>query len=284
MRGALFLLIALVAVSCNETAPEEPIVAQVGDHYMTLSELSAAIPDDLVAEDSTEMAANIIQTWMTRELMYEKARYNLPGEEADIEGQVEKYRKELFIFAYEKENIRQKLDTVITEEEISTFYDENQDIFQLNDYILKVRYTKLAPNSPDLDDVEEWMRSGKHDDLINLSDYCHRYALKCFYDSNWVYLNELLRELPIEVINKESFLRTGNFVRFNDPEHLYLLYIHDLQSKNTLSPLDLERGRIRNLILNKRKIELLNTIRKSLYRDAIRSGKANVYESPQIPK
>lgn len=271
-------------VSCKDKAAQELIVAQVGDRVMTETELRDALPDDLSVEDSAEMATNVIQSWMTRELMYERALYNLPDVEVEIESQVEKYRKELYIFAYEKENIRQKLDTVITEAEMLSFYDENQGIFQLNDYILKVRYTKLAPNSPDLDKVEDWMRSGKRGDLYSLSDYCHKYALKCFYDSNWVYLNELLRELPMEVINKESFLQEGNFVRFNDREHLYLLYIEELQSKNTLSPLELERGRIRNLILNKRKIELLNTIRKRLYRDAISSGKAKIYENPQVPE
>jgi len=259
-------------------------VARVGDHYYTFQELTASIPNDLRAEDSAELATNLIQNWMTRELMFDKAQFNLGEELADIEDRVEKYRKELFIFAYEKEVVRQKLDTAITNEEVAQFYDENQDIFQLNDYILKVRYTKLLPNSPDLDKVEEWMKSKKQEALDNLSDYCHKYAVKCFYDSNWVYFNELLRELPIEVYNKAYFLRTGNFVRFNDADHLYLLYIQDLQSKNTLSPLELERGRIKNLILNKRKMELINAVRRSLYKDALSDGKAEVYDKPQIPQ
>lgn len=277
------MLTSLFVLSCGRTRPEERIVARVGEHYYTFKELTASIPDDLNEEDSIEMAANLIQNWMTRELMYDKAQFNLGDELADIEDRVEKYRKELFIFAYEKEIVRQKLDTVITEEEIAQFYDENQDIFQLNDYILKVRYTKLLPNSPDLNKVEEWMKSGKHQDLADMSDYCHKYAVKCFYDSNWVYLNELLQELPIEVYNKAHLLRTGNFVQFNDADHLYFLYIQDLQSKNTLSPIELERERIRNLLLNKRKMELINAIRRSLYKDAISSGNAEIYEKPKMP-
>jgi hypothetical protein len=133
--------------------------------------------------------------------------------------------------------------------------------------------------------VEKWMQRSADDEAQEkLQDYCHKYAVKCFYDSNWVYLNDLLRELPIEVYNKESFLRSGKQVRFTDNEHLYILTILALQSKNTLSPLNLERTRIRNLILNKRKIELLNTIRKRIYRDAISSGKAELYAKPQLPQ
>jgi len=231
------------------------------------------------------MANTIIQSWMNRELLFDKSQYNLLEEQLTIEEQVSLYRKELYIFAYEKELLNQKLDTMVSEQAIEQFYQENPDIFQLNDYILKVRYIKVKPNSPDLEKVEKWMeRSADDEAQEKLQDYCHKYAVKCFYDSNWVFLNDLLRELPIEVYNKESFLRSGKQVRFSDNEHLYILTILDLQSKNTLSPLNLERIRIRNLILNKRKIELLNTIRKRIYRDAISSGKAELYAKPQLPQ
>lgn len=282
----LFLVFAAscVMLSCTKKVVEEQIVARIGETHFTFVELKNAIPDDLSTEDSAEFAYNLIQNWMTRELMYDKARYNLLQEQTEIENQIERYRKDLFIYEYEKELVRQKLDTIVKDDEIEKFYNENQDIFQLNDYILKVRYIKLLPNSPDLKKLEDWMIGQKEGSMSKLEDYCHRYAVKCFYDSNWVYFNELLRELPIEVYNKESFLRTGKFVKFDDADHNYMLYIVDLQSKNTLSPLELERDRIVNLILNKRKIELLNTIRRSLYRDAAASGKAEIYDKPQIPK
>lgn len=257
-------------------------MVQIGEKYLTLSELRESIPDDLTAEDSTELASTQIQSWINNELMYDKARYNLDQEVSNIELRVDKYRKELFIFAYEKEMVNQKLDTNISESEIKEFYNENQQIFLLNDYILKVRYVKLKQNSPDIEEVEQWLQSNELEAQQKLDEYCLKYAVQQYTDSSWVYLNELLRELPIEVYNKESFLRSGNFVRFTDLEHLYLLHILELQSKNTLSPLDLESGRIKNLILNKRKIELLTSIRGQLYRDGMSSGKVKIYKKPQL--
>jgi hypothetical protein len=275
------LLLALFG--CQESSIKDPVIAKVGDNYLTYAELMASIPNDLTAEDSTELATNLIQTWINRELMYNQAQFNLQGVEMDIEDRVEQYRKELYIFAYEKEQVGQKLDTVITEKEIVRFYDENQDIFQLNDYILKVRYVKLMLNSPNLEKVEEWVQSEDEEDLNDLTEYCHKYAVKYYNDTNWVFFNELLRELPIEVYNKESFLRSDNIVQFTDPEHVYLLSIRDLQSKNTLSPLDLEKERIKSLILNKRKLELLSKIRRKLYTDAVARGNVTIYEKPQLP-
>jgi hypothetical protein len=268
--------------ACSNNTEQELIIARAGKNVLKFSELKASIPNDLTTEDSIELASNLIQTWVNRELMYEKARFNLDGVEQDIESRVENYRKELYIFAFEKEQVGQKLDTNFTEKEILSFYDENQDIFQLNDYILKVRYVKLKLNSPNVEKVEEWIQSEDQEDIDKLTEYCHKYAIKFFNDTNWVYFNELLRELPIEVYNKESFLRSDNLVNFTDPEYLYILSIRDLQSKNTLSPIDLERSRIKSLILNKRKLELLGSIRRKLYQDAQSKGNVIIYDKPQL--
>lgn len=263
---------------------EEPVVAKVGERYFTKSELMAAIPNDLNPEDSAEMAGNLIQNWINRELMFEKAQFNLEGVEEEINQRVDKYKKELFIFAYEKEQVIQKLDTNISNDEIFEFYNENQDMFQLNDYILKIRYVKLKSNSPGQDKVEQLIQSDSDEDLEELTEYCHKYAVKYYNDTNWVFFNELLIELPIDVYNKDAFLRSDNVVTFEDDEHIYYLSIRDLQSKNTLSPLNLERARIKSLILNKRKIELLSSIRTRLYKDALAQGKVIRYDKPQLPE
>lgn len=278
-----FCLLLFFSEACEQGGSSELVVAQVGDRFYTQTELNASIPDDLSVEDSTELATNLIHNWLMGELMFEKAALNLKEEQLDIELQVENYRKDLFIFAYEKELVNQKLDTSISEDAIRAFYIENSDMFQLNDYILKVKYVKLRPGPPDLDNVKDWMRSEEAEAKEKLMDYCQTYAVRCFTDTQWVYFNELLRELPIEVYNKEGFLRSGNLVDFRDGDHLYLLLIKDIQSKSTLSPLELERKRIQNLILNKRKIELLNTIRRRIYRDAVSNGNAKTYDAPQIP-
>lgn len=274
----------MFATSCSEPEEEVILLAKVGESVFTLDDLRASMPVGLSSDDSIEQAASIVQAWMNQRLMYDKARFNLDEAQLNIDRQVEKYRQELFIFEYEKEIIRQKLDTLVTQEEVSTFYNENQGIFQLNDYILKVRYAKLLPNTPDLDKVSEWLQSNDSISLQKLQDYCYSYAASCFMDTNWVYFNDLIRELPLEVYNKSSFLRKGKFIKFSDTEHLYFLYVITTQSKNTLSPLELEADRIRSLILNKRKVELLGKIRRSIYRDAVRSGKAIIYDEPKKTK
>lgn len=276
------LLLALAACQ-TETTEKREVVARVGSHYLSYDEVMAAIPDALDVTDSAEIASNYIHAWVTRQLMFDKALFNLNSEQSHIEKQVETYRQELFIFEYEKAQLKQKLDTVVTDEEVARFYDENQDIFYLNDYIMKVRYVKVLPESPDQKKLEKAMLGVDERDVDFLVEYCHKYAITCFSDTGWVYFNELLTQLPIEVVNKESFLRSKKLVKFSTDEHLYLLYIAELKSKNTLSPLDLERENIRNLILNKRKIELLSNIRSSVNRDAARAGEAEIYDKPQLP-
>ena len=94
-------------------------MAKVGESVFTLDDLRASMPVGLSSDDSIEQAASIVQAWMNQRLMYDKARFNLDEAQLNIDRQVEKYRQELFIFEYEKEIIRQKLDTLVTQEEVS---------------------------------------------------------------------------------------------------------------------------------------------------------------------
>lgn len=282
-RTILLVGLASVFFACGREKPEVPVLARVGENYLLISDLQKSLPNGLSPEDSAEMASNFVQAWLTQQLLLKQARLNLSTEVAEIEKQVENYRNDLLIYAYEKELVRQKMDTSVSQSEILEFYSNNQDMFQLKDYILKVRYLKLQKNSPKLSKVEEWIQSSDPDDQGQLKDYSSRFALKFFSDTNWVYFSDLLKELPLDVYNEEAFLRSNNFVQFESPEHLYMIYVIDMQSKNTLAPLELQQQQIRNLILNKKKLELLATTRKKIYRDALSRGQAEIYVKPKLP-
>ena len=73
----------------------------------------------------------------------------------DFQKQLEDYRKTLIIYSYEKELIRQKLDTNVAQEEIKAFYEENKQNFNLRDDILKVRYLKVAKNAPQIKKIRK---------------------------------------------------------------------------------------------------------------------------------
>ena len=61
-------------------------------------------------------------------------------------------------------------------------------------------------------------------------------------------------------------------------QELYLVRIKKYKIKNSVSPIDLERTRIKNIILNKRKLAFLKKVETELYQNALAKGQIK-YES-----
>ena len=56
---------------------------------------------------------------------------------------------------------------------------------------------------------------------------------------------------------------------------MYLVHFKDFKIKESVSPLNFEKQRIRDIILNKRKIELIGRMQDDIYTNA---KKKNVFE------
>ena len=84
-----------------------------------------------------------------------------------------------------------------------------------------------------------------------------------------LYFDDLLKEIPIQpAYNKESFLQNNHFVEVSDADFLYFVNIKGFQIKNSISPLAFERANIRNIILNKRKLDLILKMKEEAEREA----------------
>ena len=144
---------------------------------------------------------------------------------------------------------------------------------------LKVgRYIVIDKSAPSLSKLSKWYKSDKEEDLVELEDYCQQFA-KEFYlaDSNWQYFSVINNKLP-EVIKKEaSFLRNTESISFEDEKFIYYIYIKDYKIKGSISPLALEIEKIRNVLLNKNKIEYLKQLEDELYQNRLALKQINIY-------
>lgn len=274
-----FTVAALMLYSCSyfqEAEIPDEAVARVEDKFLYLSEIQQLMSPNVSKEDSTEIATNYINKWIEEELLLSRAKLNLGEEQKNVERQIEAYRKSLLIYAYEQQVVEQLLDTVVSLEDIEAYYAEHQNDFELKDYIVKVVYVKLSPNAPKIKKVKEWILSNQEKDRNNLLDYCRQFADNFYLnDATWLYFDDLLKEVPLEVYNIDDFLRSKKMVEFSDENNIYMLRIVDFRLKNSISPMVLEKENIRNIILNQRKLKLISEMVKDIYQDA--SGK-NLFE------
>lgn len=284
-RTGVILLMALVCfiASCRESEETADVnkgrvVATVYGYSLYESDLVEAVPAGLTAEDSARRAESFINSWVREMLLLSKAQSNLPGQDKEMEKKLEAYRNSLIIYAYETELVHQKLDTVVTEEEIAKYYEEHAADFQLRDNIVRVIYVKVDNKAPNLPKVKNWVKSEKPADREELDKYCRQFATNYYLeDQSWLLFDDLLKEVPIQTYNRELFLQNNRFVEVADSSSTYFLNIKGFMTRNSQSPLAFEKENIRNIIINKRKLELIDRMHDDLYKEAVNNNSIKIY-------
>ncbi|MDQ3190707.1 MAG: hypothetical protein M3Q58_03860 [Bacteroidota bacterium] len=276
-----YLLFLLFTQACSffSSEPEKEPIARVHDEYLYKSELLNVIPSGMSYEDSVAKATSYINNWIRQTLIYNQAEKNLREENKNFNQKLEDYRRSLIIYTYERELIDQILDTLVTLEQIEVYYNQNKQNFELKDNIIKVRYIKVDKNAPDIDKVELWYKSNNKEDLISLENYAYQFAQNFYLDeNNWLLFDDLLKEIPIQTYNKEDFLKNNRFVKVEDSESYYFVNIRGFKIKNSISPLNFEMENIRSIIINKRKIQLVNKMKNDIYEEALQSNDIEIFE------
>ena len=251
-------------------------MAKVGDAYLYLSDLK-----DISSKgdkDSIEIVKKYINNWIHETLLLQHAEKNLTEDKKKFDKMVQDYRKSLVTYQYESELVKQKLDTIVSDDEIGKYYEENKSNFELKDNIIKVIYVKVNKKAPKLEKVKEWYKSNDVKDKDALASYCHQYAENFFLDeNNWLLFDDVLKEIPMKLYDKEQFLQNNRSIETQDSSFYYFANIKGFMIKKSASPLSFEKESIRNIILNKRKVELIKKMREDIYNEAVQNKTFEIF-------
>lgn len=275
------IVYVLLVSSCNlfEKEVEQNAIARVKNKYLYDSDLEGIIPEGASKEDSLLIANNFIQKWIKENLVLAKAELNLKANQKDFQKQLEDYKNTLVIYTYEEELIHQRLDTFVSNQEIKEYYEENQHNFDLKNDIVKVRYVKVAKKAPHIKKMRKYYRSTKKEDIDKLTEYSHQFAEKFYLNENeWILFDEVLKEVPIQVNDKSGYLKNVKHTEIEDSLSYYFVYFKDYKLEEDVAPLSFEKHNIKNIIINKRKLNLINEIKQDLYQEAIQKKEFEIYE------
>jgi len=238
-------------------------LARVNKDYLYATELSGVVPAGTSAKDSILIVQNFINNWVHNKLILQKAKNNLLKKDLHFEKQLEEYQNSLIIYKYESKLISQTLDTVVTDPEIEKYYKENSSNFQLKDNIVKVYYARFDNALPELKTIRKLFNSNEPEDRDSLEKYIEKFS-DLYYrdDETWILFNDILKYVPINTYNQEAFLQ-NNFT--------------DFMIKDGESPLSFEKENIRQIIINKRKLSIINKMRKDVYQAALTSNGFEIY-------
>jgi hypothetical protein len=271
----------LLLVGCGEESAAEinsAHLARVGEAILLEEQLFRDFPEGLTEEDSASFCAQYIDNWIKEQVVLQTAENELPETKKDVDYQLQKYRNSLIIYEYEKQYIKERLDTTVTQSELEAFYTENKEEFFLRDYIVKAVYAKYTANTPELDKVAKLYKYKLPTDEMNFRIHVDKYAVKWNYDTtNWQYFNDVLLDIPLQDFNKSSFIKNKKEVMFEEGEFVYFLNILDYKLKDELSPLEFEKQRIKSIIVTLRTNDLRKELHEQLYNDALNAKKITIY-------
>lgn len=265
------VLALLSACSSSETKEDQGpgALARVYDKVLYWDDLPADFIAKAKGNDSLPLLKVYVKNWVSQQVSMQKAKENLHSEIPDIEKKVQDYRNSLVVYEYHRALFEQMLDTTVKMSEISAYYENNLKNFELKRNIVRLRYVKLPMELKNTSRARAWFLSDDADDRLKLLEYCAQFAENTYMDEeSWLSFEDLLKEIPLSHYNQEHFLRTNKFVELKDKDFVYWLYIHAFRTKNSVSPLELEAERIRSIIINKRKLKLLEEVEGSLLKEA----------------
>lgn len=272
------LALVLVIFSCKRTEDEGNPVAKVYDTFLYKKDIEEILPENISKEDSLIFTQNYINKWAKEQLLVQKAKINLHEEKEQINTLVDKYHQDLLINKYKEAVVKQELDTLVTTTDIENFYQANKEIFKLNEELVKFRYIYFDEK---INNAKELISLFK-DDEFNSDNEIIKQELQLkshnLNDSIWIKYDDVLKNASfLKKHDKSDFLKKNKFIHKEDSTGVYLVKIKDVLLPNDTAPMSYAIPTIKQMILHKRKLELLKEIEETLTEDAIKNKDFQIY-------
>ena len=274
-KQLIFLASVLVLTSCFNNEKGR-VIASVNENDLLLSQVLKEMPNQI--EVSTFFVEKYMNDWIRKQLMIYHAEINLSSDIQNYEKQIEDYRASLLIYAYQQELINQNFDTSISYTQVESYYNQYKDEFKLSKNIFKGRFIVVEKSAPQLKNLNKWYKSDKESSFLDLTDYCQQFAKEYYLeDDKWQYFSVFNNKLPEYIQEEDYFLENTKGVVFEDENLRYYVFVKDFKINGSVSPLELEQDKIRNVLLNKNKIEYLMQLEDELYQNGLALKKIKIY-------
>lgn len=277
----LFLLSLLVSSCDYFRAPKEPkAIARVGKSYLYQEDIVDLVPKGTSKKDSIAIVKSFIDRWATQKLLFEAAERNLSNAKVEEFNElINQYKVDLYTKAYVEELVIRQIDTVVTEMQIADYYSKNKQYFKNASELVKMGYINLVKENPKFAKIKSKFSSFTKKDKKELEQLAVQFKSYAFNDSIWVDINQVYEKLPfINIENKQKYISGGINFQYPDSTTVWLVKVNKVLPKDSPTPLEFLKPTIKQIIINNRKLELVNTIEKEITNDAINDKKYEIYK------
>lgn len=271
-KSLIKLLGACLLTACGTSVDDTPVVASVYGHELHQSTLSGLVPEGVSSEDSAAIVDNYIDQWIRQTVILDKAERNI---KEDFSRELQEYKNTLLTYAYERQIVDQLLDTNVSESQIEEYYAQHRGDFLLKSSIVKAVYVMAPHKSPAIGKLKSVASKHNFDDneIVEMEEIASRNGLRGYYGADtWIPFFTLQSSVPITTYNETLFLKQNRTIVLNDDSLTYIVRIVDYKVSDEIAPLETLTENIRAILLNHRKIEVLDKLHADLLKEAEEGG------------
>ena len=278
MKRYLFIFTALLLTTCSTISDNNSndLIARAGENFLYQNQL----PSFSSEEDSILRYLNYIETWAKEKILYDLSLSNLSqSKKNDLDLLVEKYKVDLYINSYKDLIVNSRIDSIVTDEEIESFYNRNIDNFKLNENLLKYRYLKVPSDNININRIRRYIQRLNESDREFLDSLNFQFADLKINDTVWFTEREVISSIEfINQKNKSNYMRINRLYELEDDQYTNYFIVKDLLKSGNIPPLSYLYDRIKSNIINQRKLNLIQNINKEILNDALKSSKYEVFK------
>ena len=276
------VVVSLVFTACTffDSNKNTQAIARVNSDYLYAADIANLVPPGISKEDSIVIVRSFIDRWASKKLLIKVAEVNLnKSKKAEFDTLIQQYKIDLYTKAYLEEIVKRTTDTVISEIELRNYYNENKENFKSNGTLVRLRYISLQKDNPKVDLIKSKFFDFRKSDKKFWDTYTLQLNSFAFNDSIWTELSQVYDKLRfITPDNRDSYISPGKTIQKIEDKNVYFVKISNVIDKNQVAPYQYLKPTLREVILNKRKLELIKKFEKGITDDAIKDKKYEVYK------
>jgi len=277
-----FYLFFLMVCSCNYFKPQqkEASIARVGKNYLYKTDIATLVPAGTSKEDSLLIVRDFINRWASQKLIIESAERNISDKKkAEYNALLKQYKIDLYSKAYIEEVVKNTVDTIVKQEELKEYYNQNKENFKTNGTLVRLRYINLSKDNPRFGTIKNKFFNYTKKDKKFWDTYALQFKSFALNDSVWVDMGQVYSKLPfVNPDNREALIQTGKRIEKTINDDVYFVKITTVIDKNQLSPFQYIKPTLKEVILNRRKLELIKKFEKEIIDDAIKNKDYEIYK------
>jgi|TARA_B100001094_G_scaffold81682_1_gene77922 hypothetical protein len=277
-RFILIILILFSSVSCDNLANNNSndLVARAGGNFLYTNDLPVFESKD----DSLRKFSNFIESWAKEKVLYDLSLVNLSqSKKNQIDQLVDNYKIDLYINSYKDLIVNTRIDSIVTDAQIDSFYNLNNKSFKLNENLVKYRYVKVPNDNINLNRIRSNIIRISNEDRQFLDSLNFQFADLKLNDSIWFTERDLISSIEfINQQNKFRYLIKNRLFTIEDFQYVNFFIVKDILKSGNIPPISYLYERIKSTIINQRKLNLLQNLNKEILNDALKSKKYEIYK------